>query len=98
MHNDFKYIHKTTYRINDRIKAIIDGTAKDVRKETGLKLSLGKLSRAFWISMASDPALRKKFIGGVCKMVLDEASKKQSKYYYITKRKREYNNGNKTKR
>lgn len=83
MNTDVKYTHKASYRINNRIKNIINTTIRDIRKETGLKLSLGKLSRAFWVSLASNPGLRKKFIDSACKTVLEEATKRHNKYYYV---------------
>lgn len=95
MHTDVKYAYKTSYRINNRIKSIISGTAKDIRRETGLKLSLGKLSRAFWVSLAADPVLRKKFIHSACKMMVEEATKRDNKYYYVSpKRTRNKQRGN----
>jgi len=87
MVQDVKYNHKASYRINSRIKSIISGTVKDIHKETGLKLSLGKLSRTFWISLASDPALRKKFIDRVYKIVLQEASDKKNRIRYHGRKK-----------
>lgn len=81
MKKDVKYSQKTSYRINDRIKTIIDNTCDDVRKETGLSLSLGKVSRAFWVSLAQNPELRKRCIDYVCKTVLEEIGKKDKQVY-----------------
>ncbi|MDD3904898.1 MAG: hypothetical protein PHS46_00015 [Candidatus Omnitrophica bacterium] len=86
MNTDVKYSQKTSYRINNRIRTIINGTAKEIRRETGLKLSLGKLSRALWVSMAANPALRKKFIDSTCKTILSETEKRYSKYYYVNQK------------
>ena len=83
MDTDVKYTQKTSYRLNSRIKGIINKAAKDIRKETGLKLSLGKLSRAFWISLAANPDLRKKFIDSACKTILEETKERCNKYYYV---------------
>lgn len=80
---DAKYTHKASYRINNRIKSIINSTFRDIQRETGLKLSLGRVSRAFWVSMAGNPALRKRFIDSICKVALQEAAKKNIKYYYV---------------
>ena len=94
MVTDVKYTHKTSYRINDRIRSIISGTIRDIRKETGLKLSLGKVSRAFWVSLASDPALRKKFIDKIYVMMLKEASDKNTKNRYASRKKTSNKRGN----
>ena len=56
-------------------------TVKEFQKETGLKVSIGKISRAFWVSLAVDPSLRKEFIDRVCKISLEEAANKNKKYY-----------------
>lgn len=72
MNNDSKHLLKTSYRINSRIKSIIDKTNRDVRSKTGLELSMGRVARAFWITLAKDEALRKKCIKCVCKLILEE--------------------------
>ena len=83
--DDTKFTGKASYRINNRIRSIIDKTFKDIRKETGLKLSLGKVSRAFWVSLAADAGFRKKFFDLVYKMALEELDSKPNKYYYVRK-------------
>ncbi|MFA6321747.1 MAG: hypothetical protein WCY36_07840 [Candidatus Omnitrophota bacterium] len=83
MNTDVKYAHKTSYRINSRIKNIINKTVKDVRKETGQKLSLGKLSRAMWVSLSENAGLRRKFMDSACKAILEETIERQGKKYYV---------------
>jgi hypothetical protein len=95
---DVKYTHKASYRINDRIKSIINRTIRDVRKETGMKLSLGKLSRAFWVSLADDPSLRRKFIDSACKTMLEDIAERYGKCYDVSQRKKTNRYGNITKR
>lgn len=98
MNTDVKYTQKASYRINDRIKSIISSTAKDIRKETGQSLGLGKLSRAFWVSLAADPKLRKKFIDSACKAILEEtAGRYNDKYYYVSKKRLKDRRGNNRK-
>lgn len=80
MKYEIKYHSKTSFRLNDRIKDIITRTCRELSRETGLKLSLGKLSRAFWISLASDRKLRKDFIDNAAKALLEEAGRKDFKY------------------
>jgi|GEM_PF-5489792 len=87
---DVKYSYKTSYRINNYIKSIIHNASRDIYRETGLKISLGKLSRAFWVSLAANPELRRRFINSVCKITLKEAATKNNRNPYIERRK----NGN----
>lgn len=75
MVSEHKYAYKTSYRINNKIKLILDNTLRDVCKKTRLDLSGGKVSRAFWEMLALNPSLRKKCIDCVCKKILsDEAT------------------------
>ncbi|MDD5136617.1 MAG: hypothetical protein PHN63_04645 [Candidatus Omnitrophica bacterium] len=94
MVTDVKYTHKTSYRINDRIKSIINCTVKDIRRETGIKPSMGRVSRAFWVSLASDPALRKKFINKIYGIILQEASDRNNKNRYVIGKKTSNKHGN----
>lgn len=68
--NHAKHLFKTSYRINDNIKSFIDKTNRDVRKETGLDISMGRIARAFWTALAEDRKLRKKTMDYVCKIIL----------------------------
>lgn len=98
MNKDVKYQYKTSYRINGRIKSIIGDVFKDIRKKSGLDLSLGKISRTFWVSLETDPDLRKKFVNCVCKAALEEVAKKYNKYYYADQKRPGYRQTNATKR
>lgn len=98
MRKDVKYSYKTSYRINNYIKSIIDSASRDIYRETGLKISLGKLSRAFWVSLASNPVLRRKFINSVCKITIKEAANKNNKYYSGSRKKNGNRQGNSRKR
>jgi hypothetical protein len=98
MNLDVKYAYKRSYRINNRIKHIIDRTFKDIRRETGLSLSLGKVSRAFWMSLAADAAFRKKFIDCIHKMSVDEISRKNSKSHCVRPKRDGYFAGKHKKR
>ncbi len=72
MNNDSKHLLKTSYRINGRIKSIIDRTTRSVRSQTGLDLSMGRVARAFWTTLEKDAVLRKKCMAEVCKKILSE--------------------------
>lgn len=78
MKKDVKYTYKTSYRINSQVKSILENTFGEVCRKTGLKLSLGKISRAFWIATAEDPALRKQCMRAVCDKILYDTVKKES--------------------
>ena len=73
---DSKYSHKKTIRVDGRIKSIIERTFGEVCAKTGLRLSYGKIARAFWSSLAEDIKLRKKCMDLVCKTILEDARKK----------------------
>lgn len=75
MPNHEKYAYKKTIRINNDIKHIIEKNFREVCRKTGLKLSYGRIARAFWSSLAKNPNLRKKCMELVCKDILKEASK-----------------------
>ena len=77
MIRDDKCTYRTSIRINNSIKHIIEATFKEVCKKTGLKLSYSKIARAFWSSLAKTPGLRKKCMELVCKEILKEETKKQ---------------------
>jgi len=80
MRNDVKQAFKTSYRINGRIRSIIDSVNHDVCRKTGLELSGGKIARAFWDTLAKDTALRKKWVDCVCKKILaDEVTNEYRK-------------------
>lgn len=75
--NNSKYTFKKSIRVNSYIKNIIEKNFRDVCKNTGLKLSYGKIARAFWASLAEKPALRKKCMDLVCKSIMKDHRKKQ---------------------
>ncbi len=74
-----KLIHRTSIRMNDEVKSIIERTFRDVCHKTGIKeLSYGKVARAFWVSLAREPVLRKKCMELVCDFILEEQRKKEA--------------------
>ena len=74
MLKDAKYTYRTSIRINHHIKHIIEENFREVCRKTGLKLSYGRIARAFWSSLAKNPSLRKKCMELVCRDILKESS------------------------
>ena len=79
MDNDSKQLIKVSYRINNYIKSIIDKTKNEVRRQTGLNSSGGKIARTFWTALAEDPVLRKKCMHCVCKKIVEEESSNKAR-------------------
>jgi hypothetical protein len=75
MQRNTKKSYKKTIRVDGRIKGIIEKNFHDVSRRTGLKLSYGKVARAFWSTLASDTNVREACMKLVCKSLLDEAKK-----------------------
>ncbi len=72
-----KFVYRTSIRIDDKLKSIIEHTYRDVCNKTGLKkLSYGKMARAFWITIANNTALRKQCMKLVCDFILKQQEKK----------------------
>jgi len=79
MQRNTKKSYKKTIRVDGHIKGIIEKNFRDVSRRTGLKLSYGKVARAFWSTLASDNNVRETCMKLVCKSLLEEA-KKHKKY------------------
>ena len=79
MLKDLKYIYKTSYRINGHIKAIISKAFQDCCNTTGMKLSAGRIERAFWLSLHENPVLRKKLLSNVCNNIVRDSVKRDKK-------------------
>lgn len=81
MEKNCKKIYKKSIRVDGRLKSIIEKNFRDVSQRTGLKLSYGKIARAFWSTLASDARVREKCMKLVCKTLLEESrrSKKNTK-------------------
>lgn len=75
MKNCDKHIYKKSIRVNYDIKTVIETTFKEVCKKTGLRLSYGRIARAFWSELAKHKALRKKCMNLVCKSLINDAKK-----------------------
>lgn len=65
--------------MDGRLKSIIEGVFREVNKKTGLRLSYGKVARAFWSTLANNPKARERCMGLVCKALLEEAKKNKKK-------------------
>ena len=76
---DAKHIYKKTIRVNGYIKSIIERNFREVCGKTGLKLSYGKIARAFWLTLAENPKLRNRCMKLVCRAILKDARKKDNK-------------------
>lgn len=74
-----KYSYKKTIRIDASLKSIIEKNFSEVCDKTGLKLSYGKIARAFWSTLADDNKLRKKCMKLVCAAILEDERKKNKK-------------------
>ncbi len=79
MTNSVKYIHKKTIRIDDRIKSIIEKNFREICHKTGLRLSYGKIARAFWLNLAENKKLRKQCMELVCKSIIRDYNDKRRK-------------------
>ena len=82
MSTDEKHSYKKSIRVNKRIKTIIEKTFREVCRKTDLKLSYGKIARAFWSSLAEDPKLRTKCMKLVCDSLIKEAYEKKKGRLY----------------
>lgn len=79
MQRNTKKSYKKTIRVDGRIKRIIEDNFRDVSRRTGLKLSYGKVARAFWSTLASSANVREACMKLVCKTLLEEAKKNKQK-------------------
>lgn len=71
-----KYSYRKTIRIDEHLKSIIEKNFADVCRHTGLKLSYGKIARAFWVSLAENSKLRKQCMDLVCRSLIKDANDK----------------------
>ena len=85
-----KYTYKKSIRVNEHIKSIIEKTFSEVCRVTGKKLSYGRIARAFWSSLANEPALRKKCIRLVCKNIIIDADKTRGEQCSAKKKIKKY--------
>lgn len=76
MAHSVKYSYKKTIRIDGNIKHIIEKNFREVCRKTGLKLSYGKIARAFWVALAENKKLRKQCMDMVCKRIIKDRAKK----------------------
>ena len=77
MQRNTKKSYKKTIRVDGRIKHIIEDNFRDVSRRTGLKLSYGKVARAFRSTLASSSNVRETCMKLVCKSLLEEAKKRE---------------------
>ncbi|MFA5500876.1 MAG: hypothetical protein WC404_07345 [Candidatus Omnitrophota bacterium] len=79
MQRNTKKSYKKTIRVDGRLKSIIEKNFRDVSRRTGLRLSYGKVARAFWSTLASNANIRETCMKLVCRSLLEDAKKNKKK-------------------
>ncbi len=81
-----KKVYKKSLRVDAYVKGIIEKNFREVCRKTGFELSYGEIVRAFWVSIAENPEIRRECIRLVCGKIVND--KKKKALYYESQRHR----------
>ncbi len=71
-----KKVYKKSVRLDAYVKDIIEKNFRDVCRQTGLQLSYGEIARAFWVSLAEHPRLRRECMELACNKIIRDRKEK----------------------